>query len=461
MLYRFKEVRDIQEYTVAEIIAKIDEASTVNNTYITLKDYYKGNSAILSRASADAAKPNNKIVNNFAKYITDVNVGYFIGRPVTYTATEEGAELKDILQDIFDYNDEQDENAQLAKVASIKGVAYELLYVDEEANPRFNYVEPDNLILIYDKAITPTPLMAIRYEQNDIASFAELYTKTDIIYYESGKDFKDLAEVSRTANPWGDIPVIEFLNNEEGMGDFETVLSEIDAYDKAQSDTANDFEYFADAYLLLKNLSGTSEDEIASAKSKRVLLVDGDGDASWLTKTMQDTATENYKTRLQTDIHRFSMTPNLTDENFAGNLSGVALEFKLWGLEQLAVYKERKFKRGLQRRIELLCNFLKLKTDKEEDWRKININFTRNIPMNVPDMVDMVVKLNGIISQQTLLARLPFIDDPAKELEQIEAESEGMVNLDLIPDEFADNETPKIENENQATEKISVEEATE
>ncbi|HOC03579.1 MAG TPA: phage portal protein, partial [bacterium] len=142
MLYRFKEVRDIQEYTVAEIIAKIDEASTVNNTYITLKDYYKGNSAILSRASADAAKPNNKIVNNFAKYITDVNVGYFIGRPVTYTATGEGAELKEILQDIFDYNDEQDENAQLAKVASIKGVAYELLYVDEEANPRFNYVEP-------------------------------------------------------------------------------------------------------------------------------------------------------------------------------------------------------------------------------------------------------------------------------------------------------------------------------
>ena len=189
--------------------------------------------------------------------------------------------------------------------------------------------------------------------------------------------------------------------------------------------------------------------------------MDGDGDASWLTKTMQDTATENYKTRLQTDIHRFSMTPNLTDENFAGNLSGVALEFKLWGLEQLAVYKERKFKRALQRRIELLCNFLKLKTDKEDDWRTININFTRNIPMNIPDVVDMVVKLNGILSQQTLLARLPFIDDPAKELEQIEAESEGMVNLDLIPDEFVDNETPKTENENQATEKIPAEEATE
>ena len=95
----------------------------------------------------------------------------------------------------------------------------------------------------------------------------------------------------------------------------------------------------------------------------------------------------------------------------------------------MASQKERKFKRALQRRIELLCNFLGFK-NKEIDWRSLDITFTRNIPMNLTDAVKTVVDLNGILSQETLLAQLPFISDPTKEMERIKAEQIEDVDLD-------------------------------
>ena len=90
-----------------------------------LKDYYKGKQDILKRAMKDSSKPNNKLVNPFANYITDMLVGYFMGNPVSYSSLDEGA--MDELNMILNYNDEQDENSELAKGASIAGTAYELL----------------------------------------------------------------------------------------------------------------------------------------------------------------------------------------------------------------------------------------------------------------------------------------------------------------------------------------------
>jgi SPP1 family phage portal protein len=51
-----------------------------------LQEYYEGKHDILDRKMFDASKPNNKVVNNYAAYITDTQVGYFMGSPVTYMA---------------------------------------------------------------------------------------------------------------------------------------------------------------------------------------------------------------------------------------------------------------------------------------------------------------------------------------------------------------------------------------
>lgn len=417
----------LKDYTQSVDLSGEDIADIIKNTdktnYVILQEYYEGKHAILTRPNASPTAPNNKLVNNFPGYITGVNVGYFMGKPVSYSAGREASGLLEDLKDIFVQNDEQAENARIAKIASIKGKAYELLWLDEDGQVKFYAVEPENMILVYDNKITPVPLYAIRYRVKDKTTYAELYTK-DMIYQFEGEDDK-LVQVGEANHPFMEVPVIEYLNNDEGMGDFERVLTLIDAYDRVQSDSSNDFEYFADAFLKIKNMSSTTGADISEMKKNRVILVDEDGDASWLTKDINDKAAENHKSRIQSDIHRFSLTPNLTDEAFAGNLSGVALQFKLWGLEQASAQKERKFKKGLQRRIKLICNFLGLH-DKKYDWRGIQITFTRNIPAQLTDAVEAVTKLTGILSRETLFALLPFVDDAYAEITRLDAEAVGV-----------------------------------
>ncbi len=376
-----------------------------------LFDYYKGKQDILRRRN-QGSSPNNKLVNAFPSYITNVNVGYFLGTPVRYTSLDEAFVQR--LQDIFIYNDEQDENIVLARYASIAGTAYEIVYLDEQSNIRFNEVSPEHMVVVYDDKITPEPLYAVRCWEKGKETHLEAYTKTEVIKFVNGN------ETDRYEHRIGDVPVIEYPNNDDRIGDFEKVMTLIDAYDNAQSNIANDFEYFSDAYLKLINLSSTSSEDIEKMKKERVMLLE-DGDADWLLKEIQDSAHENFKNRLQQDIHRFSQTPNLTDEAFAGNSSGVALRYKLLGMEWNAAVKERKFKRALQRRIELICNVLNLKGGKY-DWREIEIQFARNLPQNEFEAVQIAAMLKGIISDDTLLSIIPYIDDPSNEMEKIEAQ---------------------------------------
>jgi SPP1 family phage portal protein len=330
----------------------------------------------------------------------------------------------------------------LVKIASVKGSAYEVLFTSEndegDVIPRFGVVEPENMLVAYDTTLTPEPSFAMRvYETVDIVEdettvHIDFYTESKMYHYLlGGKGEIRLEGVEE--HYFGSVPVVEYINNDERIGDFERVLTLIDAYDKAQSDTANDHEYFSDAYLKIVNFSGTNAQDINAMKKDRVIMVDADGDIEWVTKQINDTAIENYKDRLQQDLHTVSKVPRLTDESFAGSASGVALEFKMWGLEQNAAQKERKFKKGLQRRLELICNFLKVK-GQDYDYRDYKLVFTRNMPTNLVEIVDTVVKLKGIISDQTAIAQLPFIEDVNDELEMIEREQEGRVNLDIEQD---------------------------
>ncbi len=430
------------EITTKLIKTIIIAHKTLITGYLAKQLNYRGAQKILVRTMNDSTKPNNKLVNAFPAYIVNVNTGYFMGKPVTYSAPDEDKTYIEKLQEIFDDNKEQNENTELAKEASIKGVSYELLYINEESEIKFNKVSPENMILVYDTKITPEPYFALRtYTTSDNLMYVELYEAKSITLYKTSQGGA-LTLQNTMENIFKDIPVVEVLNNDESQGDFDKVLTLINEYDKAQSDTANDFEYFTSAYLHLHNLY-LDKDDLLKLKEKRVIETRGEnGRVEWIIKDIQDEATENFKTRMQEDIHRFSNTPNLTDESFAGNLTGVALSYKLLGMEWNCSTKERKFKTALQRRIALINKFLDIKGSLY-DWRDIKITFTRNLPQNEAEIIETLIKLAGRISEKTFISQIPFIEDPEKEIEQMDKEAEainkaaaarGEVNLDDTAD---------------------------
>jgi len=421
-------------------IKEIKELVKCNNykvaEYKRYYDYYKAKNPDIAARAKETHKVNNKIRNATARYIVDVATGYFLGKPIAYQSEDEA--LMDDLQDIFDYNDEQDHNYEVAKEMAIKGKSYEILYTDSNAKVRFKQVPPEQMILVREKTLEEKLLYAIRYwyelEKETSALYVEVYDENKVTKYKINSDREQL--LSEDEHFFNDIPVIEYINNEELQGDIEPVIDLINEYDKLQSDTANDFEEFTDCYMVWKGYNGAVDpksDEVISMKEARQIFLDADGSVEFLLKQINDTANENYKTRIMDDLHKLSLTPNITDEKFSSNASGIALKYKLYGLEQKTAIKERKMKKGLQRRIELICNFLNI--SKNYDYLSVTMQFTRNFIDNFTDVADGLVKISPFISQSTLLALLPFIDDVGYELEKIEQEqSEIQVNLFREPE---------------------------
>lgn len=399
-----------------------------------MKDYYLGRHAILRKEQRANNAPNNRIVANYCEYIANMSTGFFMGKPVAYSSASENELEVDALQEVFRYNDEAAHNLQLAEEASITGDAYEVLYLDDDANIRFQRVPSEEMMLIYDATLEENILFAIRlYRVYDLSGstyqdYADVYGKDTVTHYlyNSGS----LTQTGEEVHYFGDVPVVEYANNLEHRGDFEGVISLVDAYNKAQSLTLDDMEDFTDAYLVLKGMGGTTGDDIAELRRNKVISLDDGGGAEWLIKNLNDTYIENIKTRLQKDIHKFSSVPDMSDDSFAGNTSGVAIKYKLIGLEQIRSRKEREFKKGLQRRIELIANILKLKGKADIDFRDIEITFTANIPANTQEQANIVKTLYGLVSQKRLLSLLPFVTDPSAEMEELQKEQDDPLGGD-------------------------------
>lgn len=421
-----------------------------NSEYPRLKklyQYYSADNEILSRVQ-EAGKPNNKLACAYAKYITKLQTGYFAGVPVKLKSSEE--EYLQKYNEVMEDNFSTDVNFEMAKSASIFGYGVELVYQNEKAGTKFKKLDPREVVLIFGTSMDEFLLCGIRYYtvsglDGKSKEIAEVYTDNGKRYFERdyGKSkFVEIAE-KEEGNIFGEVPFILYKNNEEMKSDFEDVIRLNDSYDTAQSNTANDTDYFNDAYMVIEgsnDIADDTDDEdgnvaggVSAAekmKKNKILFFPDGGGAKFLVKDINDAATENYKNRLNGDIHKFSMTPDLGDEKFAGNLSGIAIKFKTIPLEEAATEKENKFRVGLKKRCELVTAMLNLKFNRNWDYRDITEEFTRNLPVNEQELTNTVLSLAEYVSHRTLLELLPQVADVDEELKRIQGEKDEYDKLD-------------------------------
>ena len=134
-------------------------------------------------------------------------------------------------------------------------------------------------------------------------------------------------------------------------------------------------------------------------------------------------------------------------EKFFGS-SGIALEYKLQPLEYLCGIKESNFRKGLTRRLEILCDYLSIK-NASFDFSSILISFNRNTVADLASVYDTVLKLHGIISDETLLEQLPNIDKDI-ELQRLEEQKERNIEEFGLPI----NKEPLNEEEKEEDEEV-------
>ncbi|MCY7486035.1 phage portal protein [Paenibacillus alvei] len=402
---------------------KRDEQPRLQKLY----DYYVGKHAILARQDREN-RETHRVVNNFARYISTVATGFFMGSPVAYTCD---GDAFDAATDILEESDAEAVDYDLALNCSIYGRSYELFYIDENKELRFKDLDPRTVIIVKDGSMKERITSAIVFsdrktEQDKIELRMDIYDDKEVATYTStmNADYKGFDYVLKEKKQHfiGGVPVNEYMNNRFGLGDYEDCISLMDAYNKAASNSVDDLSDFTDAFLALINMSGTEPEDINRMRKDKVLLLEGDGDAKWLIKNVDSSYSDGIKTRIQTDIHKFSFVPDMSDEKFAGNLSGVAIKYKLLALEQLRGQKERQFRKGLWRRLEIVHSYMKLMGSDVFDFTKVKMQFNANLPANLVEMADVIEKLDGKVPLEILLSLLPFISDVKQAVKMLEKE---------------------------------------
>lgn len=397
----------------------------VTARFLPLENMYKGNHEILRMEEKPLNKPDNRIVMNFAKYIVDTLNGYFLTIPIKIN--HESDEYMAKLQDILDFNNIDDEQYELSKDMSIFGVGYEMLYLDEEARENILHLSPKETFVIRDNSIRKRIRYGVHYYRDEENKLKGTFSDDQKIYYfEEGKNGLYISE--EYPHYFGDCPIDEWRENEECQSAFESVYTMINQVNKVISEKANDVDYFADAYLKVIGVE-LEEKVLSKLRDSRIWNlyktsneIDGTTpDVDFLSKPDADQTQENLLDRLEEKIYQLSMVPNLSDENF-GTSSGIALSYKLEGLDNICKTKERKFTAGLIRRYKMLCN-LPNWHDKEA-YKGITYQFTRNAPKNVLEEAQVVNSLNGLVSKETALSYLSIVDNAKEELEKMDKEDE-------------------------------------
>ena len=408
----------------------------VKNRYEPLYNAYTSDHEILHDPAKPKYKPDNRVVVNFPKYIVDTMNGFFIGNPIKIIAEDEA--VADYVEYLDRYNDQDDNNAELAKICSIYGKGNEMYYTDEESELCITYLDPKEAFMIYDESIIERPLFFVRrYVDREGFEYGSISDETSVRNFKVTGGLRWLDEW--TPHYFPGVPATEYVENGERQGIFEPVMSMVNAYNKAISEKANDVDYFADAYLKVLGTVVDNED-VKFIRDNRIVNFEGDGSdkiiAEFMEKPNSDTTQENLLERLERLIFQISMVANISDENF-GTASGIAMKYKLQSMSNLEKTKERKFAAGMNRRYQLLFGHPASKVPADA-WIQLQYKFTPNIPANLQEEAQIASQLEGITSHETQLKVISAVEDVKGELDKIEEENkEAMTPVDrqMFPDE--------------------------
>ena len=382
-----------------------------------LFDYYHGQQPI-PKGEAVRGRPNNLLHAPFPRYITEVHTAYFLGIAPTvafgdqnvgevYSKLNRELGLDHLLFDI-------------GRDMSICGAGFALVWL-ERSGLRACRCDPCTCFAIRGGTAGAPLLGTVRLFQ------AERNTTGGVLYTaETLQPFTwDGQRVEfgvPEENLLHTISLLPFANNCQGCGDFEMVTGLVDAYNLLLSGAMDDMQSVANAFLALYGLQSTTQSDIEEANRTRVLSLGEGGRAEFVTKNLNHEALGQLEQNLRRSILQMSMTPDLADEHFSGQSSGVAMQYKLWGIEQARAAKERSFTDGARRLFSALSAGFQV-LGSPADFTSGEMTFYKNLPQNHTELAQTLLSLSPLLSQRTILEQLPWVANAEEELRRKAAEA--------------------------------------
>ena len=427
--------------------------------------YYENENDILQRKryavidgvkQVDENKPNNRIPHGWHKLLVDQKTAYLVGQPINFSTQDD-----ELLHYINEYLGEKfnDIANELVKNASNKGKEWLHPYIDENGEFDYTITPAEQCIPIYvDKRQTKIEYM-IRYYPiimgKEEVTQVELWSKDDVTYYilkdktlafdesepvNPAPHFYYVSEQQETGYGWGKVPFIPFRNNEQEKSDLHYYKQLIDAFDRRVSDNQNSFEEIQELIYVLKGYEGQSLAEfMQNLKFYKAVNVDSDGGVDTLQAEMPMESIDSHLDRLRESIYTFGQGVDVNTDKFGNSPSGIALKFLYSSLDLKCNTLERKFRVGLQELIWFLCEYLSMAGLGEYDYKSVGFTFKRSIMTNDYENAQIAQQSKGIISDETIVANHPWVDNLEMEMERIKKEKKERGDLIDLDDETTED----------------------
>ena len=397
-----------------------------------------------THVSDDTYAPDNRYVNAFDKEIVDNRVNYAVGNPLDIKYDKKDNEIVNKL-DKFKKNNNFDNLIQnwcrktggagySAALVYNKSVDVELIGTtktetvgdpSEVIDTRILILMPWEYLLTTNDDETEV-VEGVRYwTTNSIDDggstiyryHGEYYDQTYVYYLESDTDsgYKVTGYQPHGCNR---VPIVELKNNMNMKPSFYEVISLIDSYNALLSDFGNEMETFRHAYMILRNYIAT-DDDFDRMKEMRALMVDQDGDISYLTKEINTEAFDLLINNLKKNIERFSGNLDFSDPEVYGRATNLAISTRIKPLHNRAKVLSLQLTESLQRVFECVFDIWYNAGGELYDWRKLDFLYNFDTPINDIEEADKLIKLKDFgLSDEDLYQQIRFLDEPMKALER-------------------------------------------
>lgn len=475
-MYNFRNTtNDVKSTDIISIYITDAKVNRRIKDMVTSDVYYRGDNEEIRKRQmmmydkstetfvVDNSKTNNKLKHNFFGSMVNDKINYLLSKPMSYSCKDVKhlESVKEVLGNRF-----QSKISKLGKQASVKGISWLYVYINETGKLSYSVIPSEQIIPLWiDEEHEELQAVIRRYKVDTyegkikkVLTKVEYYTADTVEYYIENngqlevdkdvysKDDKLIVDAERyvtngntnahfTINgegyAWGKVPFICIKNNDDELSDLYNIKSLIDAYDRTRSDVDNELEDIRNLIYVLKGYMSDGKDNlIKELKYSRVIATAEDGSLETINSNIDITSAKEHTNALKQDIIRFGGGVDKTAETISSNTSGIALRFLYAGLDLKCNQLEENIKNGFYDLMYFVREYILLTGGYYNDKENIDIVFNRDVIFNEGEAIEQCKNSLGIISKKTIVTNHPWIVDVEEELKQIE-EEENREDMEL------------------------------
>ncbi|MCI8628689.1 MAG: phage portal protein [Firmicutes bacterium] len=452
-----KEMMEGEKYYCCQhdVLQKNFSVKHFSETYQTPEGKQEERMKLLSNPN----RSNHHVVCPFHHVLVEQKVSYLVAKePSILVKGENDAHTQKYEKLLSELADEKFNGVLYEWIvgASNKGVEYVHVYYDKNGKLQYCVVPAEELIVFYDSVNKTEIEQVIRYYYFNIVENGkeqavkkvEWWTKNDVTYYIEKSDGsyqkeqnptghwtiikENMEEIEKEQHGWGKVPFIALRNNSKELSDLKMIKGLIDAYDLICSEGTNSLLDLVDLYWVIAGYGGETASAIAKKLqvNRAVQISDSSGKVETKQVHLPIEGRIQWLKLLRKDIFHFGMGVDTDSENLGNAPSGVSLKFQyaMFNLKINGIVPE--IKKSLKQLFCFLLEDCNRKNDTDYNVNSIDIKLNLNSITDDMEMVNMITASKGIVSEKTLLAQHPFVQDVNSEIQAVWQEKERVINYD-------------------------------